>query len=89
MPTKRKIELAGRFRPQFLFTLDQIAFILQIPEQKIEDYVWVPGSKLPPRGKMQAVQFKTIYGETQVRVPENQLNEWANRTGYEAIALSL
>lgn len=78
-------KLSERFRPQFLFTLDQIAFILRIPESRVEEYVWVPTSTRPPGNRMQAVIISAM-GNDQIRVSESQLDDWAKRVGYAAFA---
>ena len=81
-PAKRKI--SERFRPQFMFTLDQIALILAVPNDHVFDYVWTPYSKGQPGRRMQATEIVNFYGKKELRVSESQLVQWADLNGYSA-----
>ena len=82
---KPKRKVSEHFRPQMLFTLDQIAYILRIPVENVYDYVWTPGSKTPPGRRMQAVKIVDYMNRKDFRVSESQLDEWAERVGFTAI----
>lgn len=83
MAEKRK--LSERFRPEMLFTLDQIAYILRVSKGEIFNYVWTPYSKTPPKGRMQAIEIVDFRNRRDLRVSESQLDEWAKRSGYSAL----
>ena len=82
--SRRKI--SERFRPQFMFTLDQIALILAVSNDHVTDYVWTPYSKTPPGRRMQATEIVNFYGKKELRVSESQLDQWADKNGFSAFA---
>jgi len=87
-PAPRR-KLSERFRPQFLFTLDQVAFVVNVPLDNIFDYVWTEYSKDPPKGRMQSVTITNYKGQKELRVPETELDQWAEKHGYTAMRFML
>lgn len=77
-------DLSKQFRPVFMFTLDQIAYIVQCAPEDIENYVWIPGSSGSPGKRMQATRWNNPLGGEEVRVSESQLDIWGEKNNFFA-----
>lgn len=86
MVGERAAERVGLPVKPFLYTLDQIAFLISVEEKTVKtSYLWYKGRSVgsPPKDKMQAVDISPASADKpEWRVAEREFVRWLRTKGF-------